>query len=126
MYSISNIIVGVPLTKELSRLVGTWESEGDDRWQEWEDLGFETFYHGGAGQSMGFCGVKIGQFDECADYIKVNPDGVLDYVGYRPHKVNLVPTKEQIEEAQAKVNALSPELRELCPEFGVYIVQSTS
>lgn len=120
MYSITNVIVGVPITSKMDRWV-------NDQGRDWEELGFETFYHGGADQSMGFCGVQLGVFDECAEYIRVNPDGTLHYVGYgKPKVINLIPTKEQVEEAQQKVNALNPAILELCPEFGVYFVQSTS
>ena len=127
MYSISNVIVGVPLTSALDKLLREWEVNDDPRWREWEDLGFETFYHGGADQAMGFCGVHLGRFDECGEYILVNGDK-LNYVGFHggSRVIPLKPTVEQEAEAKAKVDALDPEIRKLCPEFGVYIVQSTS
>jgi hypothetical protein len=125
MYSISNVIVGVPITSQLAELVDGWEADNDPRWREWEDLGFETFYHGGAPYTMGFCGVKIGEFDECQEYIRVHLNARRLICDGGLH-VSLDPTDAQVAEAMDKVNALDPELGKLCPEFGTYIVQSTS
>lgn len=127
MYSISNVIVGVPITPKLCKLIDKWEQEGDERWKEWEDLGFETFYHGGGDRAFGYCGVHIGEFDECAEWIEVSWDGTLYVTSHAGEKtIPLYPTSEQLSEALKKVEALDPELRTLCPELGVYIVQSTS
>jgi hypothetical protein len=126
MYSISNVIVGVPISEELDALLRKWEDEDDPRWREWEDLGFEVFYHGGASCTMGYCGVQISEWNECGS-IQVNPDGTWTFDDYEGKKtIVFVPTDAQVAEAKKKVDALDPELRKLCPEFGVHIVQSTS
>lgn len=46
MYTITHIVVGVPISKALSDLIDGWERNDDERWQEWEDLGFEKLYSG--------------------------------------------------------------------------------
>lgn len=50
MYSIQNVIYGVPLTEEVNEWL-------DGR--EPEEFGFETLYSGGADFSPGFCGVWV-------------------------------------------------------------------
>jgi len=127
MYSITNVIIGVPITQELSDLVGQWEADGNPRWREWEDLGFETFYHGAAPSTVGFCGVHLGEFDENSGYIKVEPGALLYYDGHkRPLKISLTPTQKQQDEARRRVHKIDSELFDLCPSFGIYFVNGTS
>ncbi len=127
MYSITNVIVGVPITLELSELIDQWESDGDPRWKEWEDLGFVEFYHGGAQGHMGFCGVQLGEFDECGVYVVVRADALFYHTSKtKSKKIPLTPNQNQLDEAHRLVQAVNPELLKLCPPFGVYFVQSTS
>jgi hypothetical protein len=129
MYSISNVIIGIPISEELSGLLDDWETSGDPRWREWEDLGFETFYHGGSPYAVGFCGVLLGEFNECHG-LKVD-DGSLAGTNtpslyQEGDRIPLTATVEQTRVAQDKVNALQTWIREICPEFGIYIIHSTS
>lgn len=51
----------------------------------------------------------------------------IEYKGYEPHDVPLVPTREQIEEAEELIEQLHPEIRKRLPDLlGVYIVFSSS
>lgn len=126
MYSITNIIVGIPITDKLSALIDQWERNKDPKLAEWEDLGFTILYHGGLNQYIGYCGILIGEYDECGEYIRIEDD-TLHYKGVNAiTEISLKPTPEQTEEAQKLVEHVNPELRKLCPPFGTYMIHSTS
>lgn len=127
MYSITNVIIGVPITQKLSNLVNQWEEDDDSRWREWKELGFETFYSGAGSGQVGYCGVQLGEFDECGDFLRVEPDALFYHSsGKQPKKIRLTPNQKQLDTAHEKVQAVDPELLKLCPPFGVYLVMSTS
>lgn len=120
MYSITNIIYGVPLTKKISAQIEAWEeNEEEEKWFEDErgTCGFTILYHGGADQHIGYCGVELDEFDEASFYIK-------------PSNLNTDPTQAQIEEAQKLYKQLQPELKQILEHEGVkldiYYIHSTS
>ena len=117
MYTIGNIVYGVPINEALSNLLLDWkknltEEEYAEKFNEDGQLiGFNMLYHGGADGLVGYCGVGLGDFDEI--------DSVL--ISELPY-----PTEEQIREAQTKIDALPNEVKELIDEPGHYIVWSSS
>ena len=99
MYSIQTLIYGVPLTGDISDLIAKWEDEDDPRWVDGDDgfCGFTSLYHGGG-----------------ADYKQ------------QAKTINLEPTPQQKEKAEAMVAELDSALRALCPPIGVYMIFSSS
>ncbi len=139
MYSIMNVIYGVPLTRKVNELINKWEETDDDRWADADDdmCGFETLYHGSADRIIGFCGVCLGEFTECDEIIKINEDAIEISEDSPPKnrkygpklqssKIKLKPSKKEIAEAQSKIDALDPEIKKILPEVGLYIITSTS
>lgn len=80
-YAIAKVICGCDIPKKLRDIVE--EING-----EYEAYGFETFYRG-SGDTPAFCGVVVGEFDECENQL----------VSSLP----LVPTEQQIETAKEKL-----------------------
>lgn len=62
--------------------------------------------------SHGFCGVDLDQLKSHEDQHVSN--------------IRMVPTAEERQQAEAMVNTLEPELRELCGPIGVYFIWSDS
>lgn len=120
-YSVQNIIVDVPITIKL-------ENHFKKNKINPETENFEILYHGSYNGYVGFCGVKIGEFDECGEWMKlIDNNKKLIYKDSEGKKtVNLTPTEKQTNIAREKVDKLPQEIRELCPEFGVYIICGTS
>ena len=114
MYSIASIIYGVPLTKEVSDKIDEYELRESEKWSEQEDgvCGFRVLHHGMANKRVGFSGVDLDSFSDADDFVDLST-------------LNFKPTIEQVYEAGRLVEALDPELRELCPPIGVYVVWST-
>lgn len=104
MYTVGNIIYGIPLTQEILNVVGEVEDA--------EDVGFETTYSGAGGTTPGWCGVVLDTIDECS---------VADF-----SLLKLTPTPEQIDAVNQKVAALSEEILKVSSPIGCYIVWSTS
>jgi len=135
MYSIITAIVGVPITPQLSKFVCDLEEEGEGaeglEWREWDELGFEEMYHGGTDYITGYCGVYLGQWDVIGDIVQLlaDPLRLRIYDQDNPEEfedVPLVPTDEQIAEANKMFEALHPAIRKRCPAVGVYLVESSS
>jgi len=136
MYSIMNVIYGVPLTRKINALINEWEETDDDRWADADDdmCGFETLYHGSADRIIGFCGVCLGEFTECDEIIKIGEDAIeisedlppSKKRGPKSSKIQLKPSKKEIAEAQSKIDELDPEIKKILPEVGLYIITSTS
>lgn len=124
MYSIQNIIWGVPFT---SRAFSWMDENG---YGEPEDLGFQTFYSGSSSTPPGYCGVCLGQIDEAADYVTIDlENNRLLYKGRRSQRaraVPLQPTDAQKQEAEEAIAKLPEKLRKLLPPIGLYVVFSTS
>jgi len=107
MYTIGNIIYGIPITLQVAKAV---EASGED----WESLGFETLYVGYQTDfPPGYLGVRLGEFDECEGDFPLS-------------RIMLSPSDEQKAEAEAKINMLSEEIKESMPSIDIYIVWSTS
>lgn len=120
MYSIQSIIYGVPITEAVSNYFMTRNDP--------EEYGFTTLYHGGASGFVGFCGVQLGEdLDECGNFTRIDQKTIIQYNVEGKQQIALLnPTDEQKLEAQKKVDALSEELRSLCPAIGTYLIYSTS
>lgn len=131
MYLIVSVIVGIPITPEMSRLVEDWEAEGDERWKEWEEYGFETLYHGGSPYTIGFCGVEIGEFDECRSSMRLLTDGdrprfELDAQHDDNKECFLTALKSQRDEALRLVREADSEIVKVAPPFGEYLIFHSS
>jgi hypothetical protein len=128
MYSIQNIVYGVPLTSKAADLIKLWESEDDERWTDEEEgqCGFVTLYHGGASGLVGYCGVLLGELDECCAWLRLEEHGIRYKGSGSDHLVRTKPNNREIKTAERRVAALHPDLRKLCPKIGVYVVFSTS
>lgn len=116
-YTRIKIIIGAPVTEELSKAMDRWEDEGDERWAELEDLGFVELYHGGYDGLLGFIGEELGEIDECATYTLFTGDPPkLTYVSRQETKeIELLPTMDQINSAKEKMAALPDHIKELIP-----------
>lgn len=142
MYSIMNVIYGIPLTRKINALIDKWETTDDDRWSEGlnekrDTCGFITLYHGSADRIIGFCGVSLGEFTECDEIIKIEDDTIKiseDSVpksmrsGPRrpPSIVKLKPSEKEIAKTQKMISKLDPEIQKIAPSVGIYIITSTS
>ena len=102
MYSIINVIYGIPVTESLAQRF----DEG-----ELENMGFEILYHGGLHYSPGYIGVELCNF--CGFD---NPS--ID-------KLTLKPTYEQRLEVKEKLEQLDTEVVG-GQELNVYFIESTS
>ena len=107
MYTIVNVIYGVPLTEEVWDFLNNSDNDYD-----LEELGFTTEYSGSSSYPPGWCGVELDSFDE-SDWLDVA-------------NLKLTPTDKQRAEALDKIEALDPQVRALCPEPKTYFIFSTS
>ena len=128
-YACINVIYGIPLTPELRAAVERSEAnepkDGEVDFFEEYEIHFEDLYCSG-GETIGYCGVRIDEFDECADYININ-NGVMTYYDNEGSRIiSVKPSPTQMEEAKKKIGNLSPETRKLCPDIGVYLIFSSS
>lgn len=130
MFSIVNIIYGVPLTEEIYKKIGEWEETDDERW--WEDdrggpCGFQTFYSGSSEFPPGFCGACLGSFDEVCPNIQLKGTQILIRDNLKEkYKINLEPDEVFKQKVYQKINNLDPELKEMISEIGIYFIFSTS
>ncbi len=113
MYSIANVIYGVPLTDKIIEVM-----EKIDPDTEPEDFGFETCYHGGSTSAVGYCGVLLGEFDECAMPDELPLSKIEDF------RQALTPELKQ--EGDKLVAELDEEIRKATATPDIYIVFSTS
>jgi len=107
MYTMGDIIYGVPLTSEVMEAMPDWQEDDEE-----ELCGFYQIYSGRSKSPVGYCGVLLDSIDELA-VVNIN-------------SLKLVPTQEQKEEAETKVEALLPEIKKVMLPIGTYIVWSTS
>lgn len=107
MYSIQNVIVGTPVTKEV---IEALTSLG----MNLRDAGYEEVYNGGDPSfSWGYCGVLLDEFDEATDFTQVS-------------HLKLAPTREQMDKAKEMWEALPVTVKEIAPPLDVYFVPSCS
>lgn len=144
MYCIVSIIYGVPLTEAVSNLIQEWAAPGSfpdigakgEELAEWleaggsdwtedghpvlagEDLpwGFKTLYNGGTDYEVGYCGVKLGEFNECRSSMHINEEFLA----------SLKPSLSQQLEAESLVAKLHPHLKEAAGPIGTYFIFSYS
>lgn len=133
MFSIMNIIYGVPLTRDAIEKIDEWERNNSENWFESNGLtcGFEILYN--RSTYVGFCGVNLGSFNELENYINIDPSipCIRIQKSFNSKKSNekvitLKPTQNQIDETTKLVENLHPLLRSLVPDIGLYIVISSS
>jgi len=116
VYTIGNIIYGVPWTAALEALWNNVEhgnSEGLGKLEEVESFGFEKLYSGSADYMPGYLGVELNEFDCCETWTTIS-------------EILPEPTTAQMKEAKRKVDALPKKIRDLVPKIGIYIIWSTS
>jgi len=122
MYAIGNIIYGVPLTPQAVKAI---EDTGDSI-----DPYFEALYSGNASSAIGYCGVKLGEIDECTDAVRITPDGLIpgsiDGIMKPKAKIPLAPTPAQKLEVVKKLAKLPKCVAGKLPPPGVYLVWSSS
>lgn len=119
MYSIVNVIYGLPLTDSASR-----EIEGMGI--EPEDIGFTILYHGGAEYSPGYIGVELGEYDETQDALSFRGT-VLSKADNGAPVTKLVAHPTEVAKAERMIQELEPKVRAVLPELvGVYFIFSTS
>lgn len=131
-YSISSVIVGIPLSNAVREVLRDITGEDDD-FEDYAEanFGFKTLYHGNSDSIPGFLGVAISNFDECPDYLKVNLDAARPHLLYKNYYENdisprwLAPTAQQTQEARDLYDALPQEIKDVA-EFGVYIIAASS
>lgn len=118
MYSIAEVIYGVPLVQKLYEWV-----DQNEMWDA-EDEGFLTYYHGGSDTTPGAFGIQIGGFDETCGW----------HPHYAPNETALklseikTPTDYQKTQFQKLYDAQPPEVQKMIDAIGVdtYIIFSTS
>ena|ERR1035437_7680600 len=106
MYAIVDVIVGVPMDKEVSDAFSKLDIEPDTR-------GFEMLYSGGSDICPGFCGVRLDGFDEASYFVDLS-------------KLNMIPTPTQLAKAEAAFKGLPIEVQRVAQKVGVYFVWHTS
>lgn len=129
-YSIVTVIYGVPITERLlKRMTELSFSEHADKnddheflfdeeelldEEEMEDFGpFETQYSASGGFTPGYCGVKLGQFDECRTFLS-------------SEDVRTTPTAEEKKNANEMVSQIDPRLSGFLEKIGTYYIFSSS
>ena len=128
MYSILNVIYGVPITEKISALITEWEGTDKSPWYEDKNgpCGFTSLYHGSTGGLVGYCGVLLGEFDECCEWLRLEDGGIWVKENTRLRLARTVPTEQEKRQANELFAKLHLDIVRLCPELGVYIVFSTS
>ena len=94
--------------------------------EECEDIGFVGLYSGSTPGNIGYCGIQLGEFDECCEYIRIDGTCLTVVSSRGTKKINFGPSAKQLADAKELYDALPPQLRKVCLPFGVYIVASTS
>lgn len=113
-YAIGTIVYGVPLTEKVH--------EAFNELMEEEDLDidvgdyFDTLYTASGPHVPGYCGVELGEFDECCDAI---PFHDLQAMAAKA-------TPDKIAQAIEKFQALPEKIQKACDTIGVYVVWSSS
>jgi hypothetical protein len=118
MYTIAEVIYGVPLTEKVYNKI-------EDDFEEY----FETSYSGSSKYPVGFVGVSLGSIDECDASNRIDLTNGQIYNSTDATKAksfSIIPTDEQKAEVQNKIDQLPDEIKELLPPIGIYFLWSTS
>lgn len=112
-YAIFEIVYGIPLTSEDKPLSTELEDIVDS--EEYELI--HTRYSGFASYTPTFCGVSLGEFDECEPVIEVS-------------KLNMTPTQDQIDEFNSAFDQMPAEVQQMIRDYGgeprVFLLACTS
>ena len=112
-YAIFEIVYGIPLTSDDKMLHAELQDVVNS---EEYDL-IHTRYSGFATQEPAFCGVSLGEFDECEPVIEVS-------------KLNMAPTQDQIDEFNSAFNQMPAEVQQMIRDYGgeprVFLLAFTS
>ena len=110
MYTIANVIYGIPITDEIYKL---FNDEILNKYPDFdENQDFTILYSGGADRTVGYCGVELYEFDECDDFPL--------------NEITGGPTEEEKEEVHRMIDALPQEIKDVMPKIDVWVVWSTS
>lgn len=107
-YAIGTIIYGVPVTERLYEVVADLENE-----TALDEIGFELLYTASGSYQPGYCGVKLKEFDECADFHVLT-------------ELMVTATDEQREQAKAMIEALPEAIRDELAPISYYVIWSSS
>lgn len=112
-YAIFEIVYGIPLTSD-DKLLSTELKDIVD--SEEHEL-IQSRYSGFSTQDPAFCGVSLGEFDECEPVIEVS-------------KLNMTPTQDQIDEFNSAFNQMPAEVQQMIRDYGgeprVFLLAFTS
>ena len=134
MYSMADVIYGIPITRKMDRWLQEHMDDPGVETEEFETFGFEIQYSGNADHQCGFLGVSLGGMD-VINPVELLRDDENRITGMRVAKnalasntvdFDLRPTVQQVQETIEKHNELPDGLKAVCPPIGVYIVWSTS
>lgn len=118
-YAIGTIIYGVPLTEKIHK---AFEELGEFEVADY----FEVLYSASNDYAPGYCGVKLGEFDECCDAIPFSElQTMADKVSVTVAG-NSTDKAAKVTEALDKIQALPKEILKICDCIGVYMVWSSS
>lgn len=120
MYSICAVIYGVPMTDKVMERIN--DIDNHDKCDDPEEFGFTTLYHGAAPYIPGYCGVQYHEFDESTHMYQKWSEFVAE-----ENKL----TPDMKKEAQAKFDALEPEIKAALAKDNItgpdsYIIWCTS
>ena len=108
-YAIANVIYGVPVTRKLITAMG--REDNDDI----TSIGFESLYSA-SGDKAGYCGVKLGEFDETTELLKLSKVEAM--------RAKLTAKKEATVAKQ--IAALPAWVKKALPPVDIYVVFSSS
>jgi hypothetical protein len=107
MYNILNIIYGCPINENISKYF-------DENELEFEDFGFETFYHGSSYYKSGYIGIKLKSINLIGT--------ILDLKNFQMNEI-----EENLKnEVFIKINSLPDDIKKLLDAINFYCVVSTS
>lgn len=112
--AIITVVYGVPKNDDVIDKIKEWEQDSSsDKWFENDNgtCGFTDLYSA-SGDGAGYCGVELDQLES--------------YNNQLISEVRMIPTQEEMQKAQAMVDALDVELKELTGPIGVYFIWSDS
>lgn len=115
------------MTPKMWRIIESWR-QGDERYNENNGLicGFTVLYHGSSSTPPGYCGIRLGGFDEVCDSVALFSNRIIVRGGDGHKAIETYGTPEQHRAVMEMINALDNELLAEAPNVGVYLIFSTS